>query len=105
MAKKAVWKSKIGQLTFYLLVSELPSLPTTSSRLLAMAVALVGSKHEVEQYMNFTVQELVDVLAGTRELTSAELDLLTVLLVNEQGHLMTQNRDLKELLRLRATRR
>jgi hypothetical protein len=84
--------------------SQLP-LPTTSSRLLAMAVALVGSREKVERHMKFTDKELVDLLAGTRELTWDELDLLTNLLVDEQGHVLAQNHDLRELIRLRATSR
>ena len=80
-------------------------LPTTSSRLLAMAVALVGSREKVERHMSFSVAQLVDLLAGARELSWAELDLLTTLLVREQGAIIIQNRDLTELLRLRATRR
>jgi hypothetical protein len=81
------------------------ALPTTSSRLLAMAVALVGEAEKVRKHMNFTEADVLAVSGGARELTWAELDLLTTLLVHEQGTMLAQNRDLKELVRLRATPR
>ena len=55
--------------------------------------------------MNFSEAEMVAVLAGEEELSRAELDLLTTLLVREQGSMIAQNRELQELIRLRATRR
>jgi hypothetical protein len=70
-----------------------------------MAVALVGSTQKVRVHMSLTEAELVALLAGERELTWVELDLLTTLLVNEQAHVIAQNRELVELIRLRATRR
>jgi hypothetical protein len=83
----------------------LSSLVTTSARLLAMAVTLVGSTQKVRVHMSLTEAELVALLAGERELTWVELDLLTTLLVNEQAHVIAQNRELVELIRLRATRK
>lgn len=80
-------------------------LPTTSARLLAMAVALVGEREKVRAHMSFSESELLAVLAGNRELTWNELGLLTDLLVMEQGSMIARNRDLLELLRLRATRK
>jgi hypothetical protein len=82
----------------------LSKLPSTSARLLAMAVALLGETRKVRDHMTFSDDDLLAVLAGRRELTWAELDLLTTLLVKEQGTLIAKNRDLVELLRLRATR-
>jgi hypothetical protein len=69
-----------------------------------MAVALVGESEKVKQHMKFTDAELIDLLAGKRELTWVELDLLTTLLVREQGSMIARNRELVELIRLRATR-
>jgi hypothetical protein len=83
----------------------LAKLQTTSSRLLAMAIALLGESEKVRQHMNFNQAELLALLAGDRELTWDELGLLTTLLVREQGSLIAQNRELIELIRLRATRR
>ena len=70
-----------------------------------MAVTLVGSTQKVRVHMSLTEAELVALFAGERELTGVELDLLTTLLVNEQAHMIAQNRELVELIRLRATRR
>ena len=78
--------------------------PTTSGRLLAMAIALAGEKAVVLDHMKFSDAELRAVLSGCRELTLTELDLLTTLLVREQENMIAKNRDLVELLRLRATR-
>jgi hypothetical protein len=80
------------------------SVPTTSSRLLAMAVVLVGSKERVRQHMQFSLEELLNLLAGSRELTWVELDLLTTLLIEEQGSMIAANRDLGELIRRKSLR-
>lgn len=69
-----------------------------------MAVALLGEAIKVRNHMKFSEAELVAIVAGERELTWAELDLLTTLLVREQGNVIAKNRDLAELIRLRATR-
>jgi hypothetical protein len=82
----------------------LPEPQTTSARLLAMAVALRVDKSKLRQHMKLSDAELASLLAGDRELSWAELDLLTDLLVREQGFVIDKNRDLVELLRLRATR-
>jgi len=55
--------------------------------------------------MKFSTDELLNLLAGERELTWVELDLLTSLLVTEQAHVITQNGDLRELVSLLRTRR
>lgn len=69
-----------------------------------MAIALLGEAIKVRNHMKFSEAELVAIVAGERELTWAELDLLTTLLVREQGNVIAKNRDLAELIRLRATR-
>jgi hypothetical protein len=51
------------------------------------------------------MDELLNLLAGKRELTWIELDLLTTLLVAEQAHMIQQNRDLRELVNLLRTPR
>jgi hypothetical protein len=82
----------------------LGQLPTTSARLLAMAMALLGERAKVRDHMKFSDAELLALLSGDRELTWTELDLLTTLLVREQGSMIAKNHGLVELLRLRATR-
>ena len=82
----------------------LGKLPTTSARLLAMAVGLLGETSLVRNHMKFSDTELVDVITGKREMTWVELDLLTTLLIREQGSIIAKSRDLLELLRLRASR-
>ena len=77
---------------------------TTSARLLAMAVALRVDRNKLRHHMKLSDAELASLLAGDRELSWTELDLLTDLLVREQGFVIDKNRDLVELLRLRATR-
>jgi hypothetical protein len=66
-----------------------------------MAVTLVGSTQKLRVHMSLTEAELVALFAGERELTWAELDLLTTVLVNEQAHVIAQNRAQRhrELLR------
>ena len=70
-----------------------------------MAITLVESKDKVQRHMQFSTTELVALLAGEREMTWEELDLLTTLLVTEQASIIAQNDDLRELIRLRASRR
>jgi len=79
-------------------------MPTTSARLLAMAMALLGERAALRDHMKFSEAELLALLSGDRELTWTELDLLTTLLVREQDSMIAKNRDLVELVRLRATR-
>jgi hypothetical protein len=69
---------------------------TTSARLLAMAVALVGDRSKVQDHMKFSDAEMHAILAGERELTWTELDLLTTLLVREQGSMIAKNRDKRQ---------
>ena len=70
-----------------------------------MAIALLGESKPVMSHMKLSEAELLSLLHGDRELTWVELDLLTTLLVREQGSMISKNRELVELLRLRATRR
>ena len=85
-------------------VPDTSHLPTTSARLLAMAMALLGERAKLRDHMKFSDAELLALLSGDRELTWTELDLLTTLLVREQGSMIAKNHDLVELVRLRATR-
>lgn len=94
-----------GKPWYRMLMSNPLPVPTTSSRLLAMAVVLVGSKQTLQQHLKLSMDELLSLLAGKRELTRIELDLLTTLLVTEQAHMLQQNRDLRELVTLLRTPR
>ena len=69
-----------------------------------MAMALLGERAKLRDHMKFSDAELLALLSGDRELTWTELDLLTTLLVREQGSMIAKNHDLVELVRLRATR-
>jgi hypothetical protein len=75
-------------------------LPNTSSRLIAMAANLVGSRQEVMARMKCSAAEFDDYCASRKEPTMAQLDRLVTLIVNEQQARIEQNREF-----LRAARR
>jgi hypothetical protein len=69
-------------------------LPNTTSRLIAMAVSLVGDAEAVRKEMGCTPPELREYCAGRKEPPFAELDRLIQLIVREQGLLIARNREL-----------
>jgi hypothetical protein len=75
-------------------------LPNTSSRLIAMAANLVGSRQEVMARMKCSATEFDDYCASRKEPTWAQLDRLVTLIVNEQQVRIEKNREF-----LRAARR
>jgi hypothetical protein len=75
-------------------------LPNTSSRLIAMAVNLLGSSQEVMARMKCSAVEFEDYCASRKEPTWAQLDRLVTLIVDEQQAGITKNREF-----LRAARR
>jgi hypothetical protein len=75
-------------------------LPNTSSRLIAMAANLVGSRHEVMARMKCSAAEFDDYCASRKEPTWAQLDRLVTLIVSEQQVRIEKNREF-----LRAARR
>jgi hypothetical protein len=77
-------------------------LPNTASRLIAMAVSLVGSAQEVTAYMRSTEEDFRDYCAGAKEPSFVELDRLVTLIIREQGKIIAQNREL--LQRVQAAR-
>jgi len=71
-----------------------PNLPNTSMRLIAMAVALVGSPQSVMLEMKCTNEEFGDYCAGRKPLTQTELDRLLQLITLEQSKLIAKTREL-----------
>jgi hypothetical protein len=81
-------------------------LPHTSSRLIAMAVSLVGSPDEVMAQMKSRAADFAAYCEGSREPSSTELDALIGLIVREQGSMIAKNRQFLDEVRVgRASRR
>ena len=71
-----------------------PNLPNTSSRLIAMAVSLVGEVQSVALEMKCSNADFLEYCAGRKEPPLDELDRLISLIVREQGRLISKNRQL-----------
>ena len=71
-----------------------PKLPNISSRLIAMAVALVGESQSVMLEMRCSHRDFLDYCAGRQEPTGEELHRLVELVVAEQRKLIEKNREL-----------
>jgi hypothetical protein len=69
-----------------------------SSRLIAMAVSLVGSPSLVMARMQCTREAFYDYCAGRREPAWDELERLVGLLVHEHGKLIAEQRELRAAL-------
>ena len=69
-------------------------LPNTSSRLIAMAVSLVGSGQAVREHMRAAEADFSEYCTGQKEPSWPELDRLVTLIVREQGRMIAQNRAL-----------
>lgn len=67
--------------------------PNVASRLIAMAVALVGDPLKVRQHIECSEQDFLAYCAGEKELPWSELDKLISLITHEQGILIAQNRE------------
>jgi hypothetical protein len=80
-----------------------PKLPNTSSRLIAMAVSLVGEAQSVVLEMRCSHEEFVDYCAGRREPTPEQFDRLITLLVREQGKMIAKNREMLAAIQARRT--
>lgn len=76
-------------------------LPNTSSRLIAMAVSLVGEAHPVLLEMKCSSDDFREYCAGRKEPPWSELDRLIQLIVREQGNLIAKNRQLLAHIRER----
>ena len=69
-----------------------PKLPNTSSRLIAMAVSLVGEAEAVRKVMRCSHDDFRDYCASEKELPWPELDRLVGLIISEQGKMIARNR-------------
>jgi hypothetical protein len=76
-------------------------LPNTSSRLIAMAVSLVGSALEVMAQMKSSEADFRAYCGGEKEPDGAEFSRLVSLIIREQGKLIAQNRELMAQIRAR----
>jgi len=67
--------------------------PNIASRLIAMAVSLLGDPLKVQQHIGCSEQDFQAYCAGEKELPWSELDKLISLITHEQGILIAQNRE------------
>jgi hypothetical protein len=74
-------------------------LPNTSSRLIAMAVSLVGEAQSVMLEMKCSREDFLDYCAAQKEPPGEELDRLLKLIIREQGNLIAKNRELIATMR------
>ena len=77
-------------------------LPNTASRLIAMAVSLVGEAEPVRDVMHASHEDFRAYCAGEKELPYGELDRLIALIIREQGKIIAKNREL--IAEIRAKR-
>ncbi|HEY8251060.1 MAG TPA: hypothetical protein VIG70_10665 [Burkholderiales bacterium] len=78
-----------------------PKLPTTTSRLIAVAVSLVGEAQSVMLEMKCSHADLREYCFGLREPSAEEFDRLVELIVVEQRKMLEQNRELLAQARAR----
>lgn len=71
-----------------------PKLPNTASRLMTMAVSLVGGAQTVALEMKCSNSDFRAYLAGEKEPPMDEFNRLVELVVREQGRLIARNREL-----------
>jgi hypothetical protein len=77
-------------------------LPNTDSRLIAMAVSLLGDWRKVMEQLRCPETDFREYSEGSRELPGPELDRLISLIIREQGKVIAAHRDM--LTRHRANR-
>ena len=76
-----------------------PKLPNTSSRLIAMAVSLVGSAARVMGEMKCSAHHFRQYCEGRTEPTLPEFERLVTLIVREQGKMIARNREMVAAIR------
>jgi hypothetical protein len=76
-----------------------PKLPNTASRLIAMAVSLVGESTKVMIAMRCSEADFHEYSDGRKEPSWPELDKLITLIVREQGIIIAKNRVVLDALR------
>jgi hypothetical protein len=72
---------------------------TTASRLIAMAVSLVGDAERVRVCIRSSESDFCEYCASRKELPGPELERLISLIIHEQGHIIARNRELLAELR------
>jgi hypothetical protein len=78
-----------------------PKLPNTTSRLIAVAVSLVGEAQSVMLEMKCSHADFREYCFGLREPSAEEFDRLIELIVVEQRKMLEQNRELLAQARAR----
>jgi len=78
-----------------------PKLPNTTSRLIAVAVSLVGEAQSVMLEMKCSHADFREYCFGLREPSAEEFDRLVELIVVEQRKMIEQNRELLAQARAR----
>jgi hypothetical protein len=71
-----------------------PKLPNTTSRLIAMAVSLVGEAQSVVLEMRCSQVDFGEYCAGGKEPPPIEFERLIVLIIREQSKMIAKNREL-----------
>lgn len=79
-----------------------PKLPNTCSRLIAMAVSLVGEPQLVLLEMRCSHDDFQEYCAGRKEPPPEQFERLVALIVHEQGKMIAKNRELLTQCRERA---
>lgn len=77
-------------------------LPNTSSRLIAMAASLLGSREAVRAHMQCPAEDFESYCAGTKEPPAHEFTRLVDLIVAEQQKILAKNRELLAEIRRRG---
>jgi hypothetical protein len=70
------------------------SAENTASRLIDIAVSLMGSVEPVIKEMNSSTDNFREYRAGTKKIPSLEYDRLISLIIREQGNVIAKNREL-----------
>jgi hypothetical protein len=81
----------------------LEKIPPNASRLIAMAVSLVGSAAEVVAEMKSTDADFRAYCAAEKEPSAEEFSRLVTLIIREQGKLIAKNRELLATIRERKS--
>jgi hypothetical protein len=81
-----------------------PRLASTSSRLIGMAVSLVGEAQSVAHEMKCSNADFLEYCAARKEPPAQELDRLITLIIREQGRMIAKNRELLAALGAQARR-
>ena len=70
-----------------------------ASRLISMAVSLVGDVEEVRKELTCSSKDLVEYCAARKQLTQSQFDTLFGIIFREQGKLIAENRELLAQIR------